>query len=217
MAEDTPSALAIENSIHLGPLDESAFQLRLGDGPFPVVGIVPDQIVTIHRTESSVGRENGHWKFDPQQDLALVASVERHRASGRIGLGLVAGFRLRRHGAMGSSVAHDSHNLVIAGTNHRDMLCCARALEESGGGFVVVADGAITASLPLPVAGLMSTEPADTVCSQLRSVREAARTLGCPLPAPFGTLSFLALPVIPEIRVTTGGLFDVTRQEKLGY
>src|SRR5206468_637060 len=110
---------------------------------------------------------------------------------------------LRRPGALGSSVAHDSHNLIVAGTNGEDMLACVRALEKSGGGFVLSADGTVCSQLPLPIAGLLSEERADTVCHQLEQVHAAARSLGCVLPAPFGTLSFLALPVIPELRITT--------------
>jgi adenine deaminase len=112
-------------------------------------------------------------------------------------------------------VAHDSHNLIVAGTDPRDMLACVRALEESGGGFVAAIDGEVRAILPLPVAGLLSTEDADAVCRGLDRVHEAARALGCPLSAPFGTLSFLALPVIPEFRITTRGPFDVRTQQFL--
>jgi adenine deaminase len=151
--------------------------------------------------------------FDPAEDVLLAASVERHRATGRVGLGLVAGFGLRRDGALGSSVAHDAHNLILAGSNAHDLLVCARALEEMGGGFVVAAGGKVLASLPLPVAGLLSCEDAQTVCGQLEAVNRAAADLGCPLDAPFGYLSFLALPVIPELRITDQGLFNVTTQQ----
>src|SRR5207248_357043 len=109
----------------------------------------------------------------------------------------------------------DSHNLIVAGTNPRDMLLCVEALRESGGGWVAAADGAVRALLPLPVAGLMSTDDAATVCRGLERLHDVTRGLGCGLPYPFGTLSFLALPVIPELRITDRGLFDVTRQEFL--
>jgi adenine deaminase len=112
-------------------------------------------------------------------------------------------------------VAHDSHNLIVAGTHPRDMLVCVRALVESGGGFVAVADGEVQALLPLPIAGLLSTESSDTVCRQLEEVHGAAHNLGSGLASPFGTLSFLALPVIPELRITDQGLFDVSRQQFL--
>nr|MCU0873795.1 adenine deaminase [Pirellulaceae bacterium] len=108
-----------------------------------------------------------------------------------------------------SSVAHDSHNLIIAGTNPQDMLVCVQALVRSGGGFVAAADGQVLAELPLPIAGLMSTSDVHTVRQQLQHLHAAAQSLGCPLPSPFATLSFLPLPVIPELRVTPRGLFDV--------
>jgi len=195
----------------LPPLDEGVFRLAVSGENCPVIEIVPGQIVT-RRASRSVRRIEGRWAFDPERDVALIASVERHRASGRIGLGLVSGFGLTHEGALGSSVAHDSHNLILAGTNPRDMLVCARALAEHGGGFVVAAGGIVQAILPLPFAGLLSLEDADVVCRQLDDVDRAARALGCPLAAPFGTLSFLALSVIPELRITAQGVFDVLEQ-----
>jgi adenine deaminase len=125
----------------------------------------------------------------------------------------VSGFQFRTHGAFGSSVGHDSHNLVIAGTNSADMLVCVKALEQHGGGFVVVSGGEVRAILPLPIAGLLSPAPATEVCRQLQEVNEAAHMLGCELTMPFGTLSFLALPVIPDLRITPLGLFDVRTQQ----
>jgi adenine deaminase len=200
------------NTVRLPPLAESTFRLDLEAENCPVIEIVPGQIVT-RRTVRSVRRQGSQWAFDPERDVLLIASIERHKGSGRIGLGLVSGFGLTRDGALGSSVAHDSHNLIIAGTCASDMLVCAHALAEQGGGFVVAAQGRVQAMVPLPVAGLLSLETAETVCRQLELVNHAAAALGCPLEAPFGTLSFLALPVIPELRITTRGVFDVTRQE----
>jgi adenine deaminase len=206
--------LGHENTIHLPTLGESTFRLPIAGATCPVIEIVPDQIVT-RRGSRDVRRIDGAWEFDPGRDVALIASIERHRATGKIGLGLVSGFGLSRDGALGSSVAHDSHNVIVAGTNPRDMLACARALAEHGGGFVVASEGSVLALLPLPVAGLLSLEPADVVARQLAEVAAAARALGCPLKAPFGTLSFLALPVIPELRITAQGLFDVNTQQFL--
>jgi adenine deaminase len=205
-----------QNTVHLPPLDEGTFRLPLASETCPVIEIVPGQIVT-RRTSRSVRRVDGHWKFDPERDVLLITSIERHRASGRIGLGLVSGFGLTHDGALGSSVAHDSHNLIVAGTNARDMLVCARTMAEHGGGFVVASGGSVKALLPLPVAGLLSLENAETVCRQLDEVNHTARALGCPLDAPFGTLSFLALPVIPELRITARGVFDVHEQRFLPF
>jgi adenine deaminase len=207
-----PPPLKHGNTVHLGPVDESAFRLWLDQDTCPVIGIVPGQIVTRFETKP-VRRREGRWVFDAERDVVLVASLERHRKTGQVGLGLVSGFGFRRPGALGSSVAHDSHNLIVAGTNPRDMLVCIRALAESGGGFVAAADGEVRARLPLPIAGLLSTATSDTVCRQLEDVYAAARHLGCGLASPFGTLSFLALPVIPELRITDQGLFDVSKQQ----
>jgi adenine deaminase len=205
-----------QNTVHVAPLTESAFDLAVGEGDCPVIGIVPGQLVT-RRRSLPVHVVNGRWAFDPERDVVLIASIERHRATGSIGLGLVQGFGLRRPGALGSSVAHDSHNLIVAGTNPRDLLVCVRALERSGGGWVVAADGEVRAHLPLPVAGLVSAASADEVCRGLDELHAATRALGCPLPYPLGTLSFLALPVIPELRITDQGLFDVARQQFVRY
>ncbi len=203
-----------ENTVHLAPLDESAFVLRLKRDECPVIGIIPDQIVTRHLTRR-VRSEDGRWIFDRNIDVVMLANIQRHNASGSIGLGLVEGFGFCADGAIGSSVAHDSHNLIIAGTNARDMLTCARALKEMAGGFVVARAGKVVGRVPLPVAGLLSTEPANVVCEQLASARRAAAELGSKLACPFGTLSFLALPVIPALKITDQGLFDVSRQQFL--
>ncbi len=200
-----------ENTVHLAPLDESAFVLRLTSDECPVIGIIPDQIVTRHLTRR-VRSEDGRWIFDRNIDVVMLANIERHNASGSIGLGLVEGFGFHRDGAIGSSVAHDSHNLIIAGTNARDMLTCAQALEQMSGGFVVARDGEVVGRVPLPVAGLLSTESANVVCEQLASARRAAAKLGSKLACPFGTLSFLALPVIPALKITDQGMFDVRNQ-----
>jgi adenine deaminase len=212
VAESNGAEISCENTVHLANPDESAFTLPVGGGRADVIGIVPDQIVTRHERRT-VPVQDVHWRFDPGTDLALIANLERHRATGNVGLGLVEGFAFREHGAIGSSVAHDAHNLIVAGTNPADMLACARALAETGGGFVVTAGGAVRARLALPVAGLISDQRAENVCRQLDEVRGAARALGCGLACPFGTLSFLALSVIPELRITDQGLFDVVNQE----
>lgn len=206
--------VSLENTIRLGSLSENSFDLRLSSGQVPVVGIIPGQIIT-KKLLRPVPQRDGCYEFQPDADLLILANVERHRASGHIGLGLVHGFGLRRHAALGSSVGHDAHNLVLAGSNGRDMLVAARALADAGGGFVVVVDGSVQALLPLPFAGLMSPADVHTLCRQLDNLHESTRSLGCPLETPFGILSFLALSVIPELRVTTFGTFDVLAQKVL--
>jgi adenine deaminase len=173
-----------------------------------IIGLVPDQIVT----RALVDRpkiEDGAAVADVERDIQKLAVVERHRASGNVGLGLVQGFGLRR-GALASSVAHDSHNIVVVGANDADMLAAVEAIVALGGGQVAVADGEVLARVPLPIAGLMSDQPLAVVREQVDQLVAAARALGSRLHSPFMALSFLALPVIPELKLTDHGLVDVT-------
>jgi len=144
---------------------------------------------------------------DAERDLAKLAVIERHHGSGRIGLGFVRGFGLKR-GALASTVAHDSHNLIVAGMNDADMLLAAQVVKDMGGGLAVVNDGTVLGRLPLPVAGLMSVEKAETTAAALSSLQDLALGLGS-VADPFMTLSFLALPVIPSLKLTDQGLVDV--------
>ncbi|OGW59601.1 MAG: adenine deaminase [Nitrospirae bacterium RBG_16_64_22] len=175
-------------------------------GRIRVIEIVPGQILTRSVTEDASPAA------DPERDIAKIAVVERHKASGRIGLGFVRGFGLKA-GAIASTVAHDSHNLIVAGTNDRDMAACVRHLVRTGGGLCAAHDGRIAAALPLPIAGLMSDREAEVVAGRLTLVKAAAAILGSRLPDPFMHLSFLALPVVPELRLTDRGLVDVRRNE----
>ena len=145
-----------------------------------------------------------------KEDILKIAVMERHRATGNVGLGFVQGFGLKR-GAIGSSVAHDSHNLVIVGTNDEDMLETVMAIKKMGGGLAVVSEGKVLASLPLPIAGLMTDGSVPQVNHQLETLLHAAKSLGCKLPDPFMTLSFISLPVIPELKITDKGLVDVNK------
>ena len=133
----------------------------------------------------------------------------RSKASGNIGLGLVKGLGLNA-GALAGSVAHDAHNIIVVGVNDQEMRHAVEEIVKMQGGVVVVEGGRVRASLPLPVAGLISLEPAETVASRMVKLKEAARDLGCPLANPFLTISFLALPVIPELKLTDRGLVDVS-------
>ncbi len=143
-------------------------------------------------------------------DLAKVASVERHKASGQIGLGFVKGFHFQA-GAVASTIAHDSHNLLIVGTNEADMAFAGNKLAEVGGGMIAVRDGGVLALVPLPIAGLMSQEPVEIVNEQVQALAQAWKALGCDLVSPFMTMSILALPVIPELRITNRGLVDTVQ------
>jgi adenine deaminase len=152
--------------------------------------------------------ENGRYVADVERDLLKLVVIERHRGTGNIGRGFVHGFRLRA-GALASTVGHDSHNLAVVGTNDVDMFIAARALARCSGGQCAVLDGQVLAVLPLPIAGLMSDQPAATVIAQQQALLAAAQSLGCPHHDPFMPLSFLPLPVIPHLKLTDLGLVDV--------
>ena len=149
---------------------------------------------------------------DPERDLVKLAVAERHLGTGRIGMGLVSRSGLRR-GALASTVAHDAHNLVVVGADDEDMAVAANRLAEVGGGIVVVDGGRVVAECPLPVAGLLSDQPLDVVVSQSRRCNDAAQELGWVGATPFLTLAFLALSVIPSLKLTDRGLVDVDRFE----
>jgi adenine deaminase len=153
----------------------------------------------------------GGWAVaDPARDLLKLASVERHHATGNSGLGFVRGFGLQR-GALASSVGHDSHNIIAVAADETDLAVAVRAVAELGGGLVVVADGVVQASQPLPIAGLMVDQPIEVVRANVDRLLVVAGELGCPLHDPFMALSFLPLVVIPELKLSDRGLVDVTK------
>jgi adenine deaminase len=176
-----------------------------------VIGLVEGQIVTESLAEEP-RVERGLAVADPGRDLLKIAVVERHLATGRIGLGFVRGFGLQR-GAIASTIAHDAHNVVVVGADDGDMARAVQRLAELGGGIVVIASRGVQAELPLPVAGLLSDAPLAEVVEASEACVEAARELGCEYPAPFQTLAFLALSVIPSLKITDRGLVDVDRFE----
>ncbi|MBN2905944.1 MAG: adenine deaminase [Rhodobacteraceae bacterium] len=174
-----------------------------------VIGILPGKILTDHLIEDiPVGA--GGKRADPARDLVKIAVVERHGINGNIAVGFVRGFGLGK-GAIASTVCHDHHNIAVVGADDADMALAVTRLGQIEGGFVVVQDGAVLAELPLPVAGLMSLEPFEAVEARLDHLRAAARSLGVTLQEPFLQLAFLALPVIPALKITDCGLVDVTR------
>lgn len=198
----------ISRTVRIKPFDIEALRIPAQGKTFPVIEIIPGQILTRRRDER-IKEVEGFIVPDTERDILKLVVVERHKASGNIGRGLVRGFGLKR-GALASSVAHDSHNLVAVGADDRDIFLAIKELEKLQGGLVVVAGGRVISSLPLPLAGLLSNEPLKTVAEKLARLEQAASDLGCSLPSPFSTLSFLALPVIPELRLTDRGLVDVT-------
>jgi adenine deaminase len=195
----------VKHTVRVAHVSASDFELPALEGPVRVIGVVPDQIVT----DSLLAEPP---LPDVDRDIAKIAVVERHLGTGRVGVGLVRGFGLRS-GALASTIAHDAHNIVVVGVDDDDMARAVRRLTELGGGEVVVESVGVRAELPLPIAGLLSDAPLDTVLEQARACIDAARRLGCELPAPFQTMSFLALSVIPSLKITDRGLVDVDRFE----
>jgi len=213
-----PVTLELRDTVRIKPPTAKSLKIplpqreRLGEGEpseesYPVIEIIPGQIVT-RKVMEKMKVVDGAVMPDVERDILKLVVVERHKASGNIGVGLVKGFGLKK-GALASSVAHDSHNIIAVGTNDLDILKAIEEINRLQGGLVVCANLEILASLPLPIAGLLSPEPLDVVVSQHEKVEKAAASLGSLPPAPFAILSFLALPVIPELRLTDLGLVDV--------
>ncbi len=184
-----------------------SFRIPAREGTMRVIGVVPHQIVTRHeRAEPRV--VGGEVVADTERDLLKIAVVERHRGSGRVGLGLVRGIGLRE-GALAGTVAHDHHNVIVVGADDPSMRTALERVVELGGGLVVARGGKVAAELPLPVGGLMSPSPIRDIRRELDRVVEAARALGSPLHDPFMAMSFLGLEVIPALKITDQGLVDV--------
>jgi adenine deaminase len=201
----------VRHTVRIGAFGPEMFRIPWSGGSARVIGIVPGQIVTDSLSDEPK-QHSGEAVADPTRDLAKIAVVERHLGTGRAGLGFVRGFGLQR-GAIASTVAHDAHNVVVVGMNDASMAAAVRRLANRGGGIVVVDGAEVLAELPLPVAGLLSDAPLEEVVAGSRAVVEAARTLGCALEAPFQHLAFLALSVIPSLKLTDRGLVDVDRFE----
>ena len=201
----------VRQTVHLPKVDAADLAIRWRGGAARAIGLVADQVVT-EALEAEPLVVDGFAASDPGRDLVKLAVAERHLGTGRIGLGLLSGSGLRR-GAIASSVAHDAHNLVVAGANDDDMASAMARLAEIGGGIVAVEGGKVLAECPLPVAGLLSDQPLDVVVSESRACNDAAHELGWSGATPFLTLAFLALSVIPSLKLTDRGLVDVDRFE----
>ena len=199
----------VNGSVRIKSLKKDALLLRSDQSLAKIIQLIPDQIVT-KKVMKRVFLKDGVAHPNVKEDILKIAVVERHKATGNIGIGFVQGFGLKT-GAIGSSVAHDSHNIVLVGTNDADMLKAVEVIQSMEGGLVAVLEGKVLASLPLPIAGLMSEASVAQVNLQLAALLRAAKTLGCKIPDPFMTLSFLSLPVIPELKITDKGLVDVNQ------
>jgi adenine deaminase len=201
---EVPQPRSTMNLSYRAPED---FQLGAnGAKKIRAIEIVPHQIVTKTAIETPK-IERGQIVADTERDLLKLVVVERHHATGNVGVGFVRGFGLQR-GALGSTVAHDAHNVVVVGTNDEDIAAAIKALEAMRGGQVAIVDGRVEAALPLPIAGLVSDQPLEAVIERISELNAAAARLGCKLDAPFMTLSFMSLSPIPELKLTDQGLVD---------
>ena len=200
----------VMHSFRLDPLQASDFAVQPQEGKCCVIGVLPGQLLTEERYETlDFSQNNG---IDTVRDILKLAVIERHQGTGHRGVGYIHGIGLKR-GAIAGSVAHDSHNLIVIGTNDADMAAAANRVRELEGGFVCAADGEILAELPLPVGGLMSTEPVQTVSRLNLLLNQTVREMGVPENiAPFMNMAFVSLTVIPHLKMTTHGLCDVATQ-----
>ena len=196
-------------AMNVRPFGGEAFRVPAEGERIRVIGLVPDQILT-RRLILEPTLRDGLVVADPRRDILKLVVVERHRATGRIGVGFVQGFGLKE-GALASSVAHDSHNIIAVGCGDGDLYRAVKAVEEMQGGLAAVLDGKVLAKLPLPIAGLMSDRPLAEVARGWEELRQVAGAFGSIPEEPFMVLSFLALPVIPELKLTDQGLVDVNR------
>jgi adenine deaminase len=212
--EDAPAAEIpewVKQTVRIQPVSPPDFAVPATGASVRAIGLIPDQVVT----ESLVREarvEGGLAVADPDRDLAKIAVVERHLATGRMGIAFLAGSGLQR-GALASTVAHDAHNIVVVGMSDRDMAYAVERLAELGGGIVAVEELRVVAECPLPIAGLLSDARLPDVIAQSRACNDAAHALGWTGATPFLTLSFLALSVIPHLKITDRGLVDVDRFE----
>ncbi len=198
-------------SMKATPVTPQAFEVKPphGKNQTPVIGVKPGLILTF-RQEATLAVTDRGVQPDLEQDVIKVAVLERHGINSNIGHGFVTGFGLKS-GAIASSVGHDSHNITVIGADDADMALAVNRLIELRGGFCVASEGEILAELALPIAGLMTDRPFQDVARALEHLRTAAHGLGCTLPEPFLQVAFLALPVIPHLKMTDRGLFDVDR------
>jgi adenine deaminase len=197
------------DSIRARPVTAADFKIPGGPAEVTMIGVAHGRVVT-DRVVKKVPATNSERRADPANDVAKVAVIERHGKNGNIGRAFVTGFGLKR-GAIASSVGHDSHNICVVGVDDGDMAVAVNRLSAIRGGFVIVSGGTVTAELPLEIAGLISRESFETVHDQLLALRKAAKDLGCALPEPFQQVAFLPLVVIPHLKISDFGLFDVDR------
>ena len=201
----------LRSSVNLAPLPASPFTVKAPSGKARVIGLLEHSLITECRVQDVVTRDGGEVELADNPGLLKIAVVERHHATGKVGVGLLDAQYGLKGGAIATTIAHDSHNIVVAGDDEADMLLAVQEMERIGGGIVMVSKGEVIAELPLPIGGLMSDRPAEEVAQKLRELLGLARAHydiweGADA---FMTLSFLALPVIPHFKITARGLFDM--------
>lgn len=202
-------ALAVRNSVNVRWITPEDFRIEANGSKVTALEVIPYQLIT-KSVVSEVKIEDGNAVSNIDNDTLKICVIERHRATGNIGKGFVKGFNLKC-GAIASTVAHDSHNMIVIGTNDADMYAAAVALIKCKGGKVVVKDGEVISELPLPIAGLMSDRNFDYVVNKCEELNKTAHSIGCRIEDPFMTMGFLSLPVIPELKVTDKGVFDTNK------
>lgn len=206
--ENMPS---VRGSVNVKWIEQEDFVIKAKSDTVKTIEIIPNQLVT-KAVDSKIKIVNGNAESNTETDTLKICVIERHRATGNIGKGFVKGFKLKS-GAIASTVAHDSHNMIIVGTNDFDMYTAAVELVKSQGGKVVVNNGKVLAKLPLPIAGLISDKDFDFVLKKCEELNNKALSIGCELEDPFMTMGFLSLPVIPELKITDKGVFDTEKLE----
>lgn len=199
-------ALSMRGSVNVKWITPEDFRIKAKETQVRALEVIPHQLIT-KSVVSEIKIEDGNAISNVETDTLKICVIERHRATGNIGKGFVKGFKLKS-GAIASTVAHDSHNMIVIGTNDFDMYTAAVALIKCQGGKVVVKDGEIISKLPLPIAGLISDKNFDYVVQKCDELNQAAHSIGCELEDPFMTMGFLSLPVIPELKITDKGVFD---------
>lgn len=209
VVEESQQAPILRGSINVKWIEKEDFKIKAETDTAKIINLIPKQLIT-KATEEKIKVVDGYAESDPDKDILKIAVIERHKGTGNIGIGFVKGFELK-NGAIASTVAHDSHNMVIVGTNDEDMYYAAIELVKSQGGKIVVQNGKTLAHLPLPIAGLISHKPIEEVIEKVSQLSNATKTLGCKLDDAFLAMAFLSLPVIPEIKITDKGLVDVNR------
>jgi adenine deaminase len=204
-----PVSPPTENTVKYNVPVVGDLKIQSGDGNYRIIEVIPNQIIT-NALEQKIIASDQEIKPDIKKDILKIAVLERHGKGLPMAKALVTGFGLKK-GALGSSVAHDSHNIVVVGTNDEDMIACFKWMLETGGGFVAIDRNTVKASLPLPVAGLMTEAPLKDVYKNLKNLRSTAKSFGCKLEEPFLQMAFLCLPVIPTLKITDRGLVDVAK------